>query len=485
MIRWPLILFILLTACAGEDPRDEHRIRRYVPPPEPFPEAGVDAAVGDASSQDVGLDQPDATRPIPANRPIWVVVRDQDWRDGVRGQLEPPHQPVSTVIETVSTLLGDVGLLVDWAGPGSTLLDTLITHGASTAPVYDLQARLNDGAQVPADIEADISLLVADPLTESRALTLDGRLVLGIRGITAHPIAWAAARRRLAELPIDAGWMIELATEDPLPLGDDILGVMPTQSYGFGSHSASNWRATVRERVHEVGYHWLPLASPPGNDRLDAPDAAAEQTDGGRAFKRALILARRAADGPIVVDGIGRWRDDRQLDAVDGPPTVLPASLTTGLRYAGYRSRRLDTLAQLHQPAEPIPNVLAAPALLLPLIEPPGVLIERLEQSADGIILAVDGNALGEPLEVLLDDRPFIIPEAAQLRYQREGRRVYLDLVFANGTRLHKVEPLPHETGLISVPLDSFTGQRVEELVLIHPNVHGSESERIAQIKIH
>ncbi|MCB9527286.1 MAG: hypothetical protein H6701_02655 [Myxococcales bacterium] len=116
-----------------------------------------------------------------------------------------------------------------------------------------------------------------------------------------------------------------------------------------------------------------------------------------------------------------------------------------------------------------MPATLADPPALLELVRTPGVTIDRLDATPGALALGLrDADGRGR-YELLLDDRPFIVPPDATLRYHRSDPAIALDLVFADGARLLDALPAdePH-AGAVEARLAPFAGRRVEELTLVY-----------------
>ena len=97
-----------------------------------------------------------------------------------------------------------------------------------------------------------------------------------------------------------------------------------------------------------------------------------------------------------------------------------------------------------------------------------GVLVQRLEADAAGVHLEIIDQSGGRGrYEVLLDSRPFVLPENLVLRYPRSDPAVHVDLVFDDGAHLHDVLP-PPEGLTVEVSLARYAGRRVDESTLVY-----------------
>lgn len=491
-MRCMCAIVVGLLGCAGEFERGEVPLRtgsRDAAPLDAAADVGApfDAmADGMVDGADASLDAaPDASPDAgwdPPPRALWVVVRDDVWSSGVRGRLLPPHRPVGDPLDA----LPDAAVLVRWAGPGASdrLEAALADPRRAVAPIWALGARLDgrvDAAEARAVATADASWLAArlpearrplrvsaiegrGPVDPAETAAVDGLLVL-VEADWTDPLAaeaLAAARDRAEGLGVAIGWGA---------LVDPRVGVVPDGVDGVSpSCAVDEPAARARQRIAaaEAGRWWLPCVSPPINPRLDDEGRAAEPPTLD-ALRRVLVLARRAGTAAVVVDGVGGWRDDRQLDPVEGSPTAEPFPLTTGLLYRPYGRARLAVVHDtLRRPTGPMPSSLADPPALVELVRTAGVSVERVEVDGDGLAVALRDVGGGGRYELLLDDRPWRLPGGAALRYRRSDPAVALDLVFADGTRL--LDALPAgDAGLdVEVSLAPFAGRRVEELTLVY-----------------
>jgi hypothetical protein len=494
--RAALLAAFALFACAGED---EPALRPVRPGQDPtdavfFPPADAeppDAALPDAALPDAGV------TPRPPRRRTLVAVRDEAWGDGLRARLEPAQTPLG--VDPLAAL-PDAALLVRWAGPDSpstARLTALAAAGGRTFTVlYDLRARgaARPGEDLAALATADASWLAAHVGGAADLWRLDdGRPLLGAAFGPGEAAAWRAAKARLSALPGDFAWLVEVdvATDPAVP--EDAVAVLPAGAYGYavGGDRAveaavdglqlARWRAATLE----AGAVWLPRARPPRNPRRAQPAGAVEPPDEG-ALARSLVLARRGVTPAapwVVVDAVGAWTDDTQIDAVMGATTAAPAPLTSGLTYAAYGEGRVAAVAAaLARPAGAPPDDLAAPPALLPLVRGDRTLVRRLERSAEGVHLALEGPT--ERFEVLLDGRPFLVPEGARLVYERSDATVWVDLVFEDGDRLHDRQPPPAGAGAVEVPLAAFAGRRAEEVTLVHPGGAPAVEAELRRVRI-
>lgn len=497
------LVFAVLTACAGELERGEAPIRTGdreagAPDAAPGDMAPGDAAPGDATPDATHADAAPDPGPLP-DRALWIIVRPDPWADGVRAHLDPPHHP--TTADPLAAL-PDAAALIRWRGPGDPATAELEARWTRTdrptGLIYALGDRLAAlAADPPAGppeswpltvATADASFLAARLPAAARPLHLDGRPLIIVDADWTDPAAraaFAAAHARYTALAPPARWaaLIDPTTLDPASpaLPPHIDAIIPRCTTPDPAA-----RARLRAVADAAARTWIPCTTPPRNPRLDHPAALAEPPETA-AFYRRLVLARRDAAPILIIDGIGGWRDDRQLDPVAGPDTAAPLALTAGLVYPAYGPDRLAAITHaLHRPAGPVPRALADPPLLLELVRTPGVTIDHLDATPAALTLTLrDADAHGR-YELLLDDRPYHLPPGATLSYHRTHPAIALDLVFEDGTRL--LETLPDaadDDGQITHRLDPFAGRRVEELTLVYRGGHETLDARLERPTLH
>jgi hypothetical protein len=439
-----LLLVVLLLGCVDE----------ALGPRVPIRVGGTpDLALVDQMLPDMG-EVIDATPPdmqvpsVPStNRAVWFIQRHDLHADGIRAALEPPQTPAP-----FDDLPAPVW--VEWAGPGSpgsAVIERRLMAGLPTTALYRMADRAGDAA-------ADVSWLAARVLAHSAVLTLDGRPVLAVAPAPDRA-GLNALRTRLADLPTDPLLFMEVDVEDrPWPAAD---GVVAQARYGAGIDGTDQAAARLRAgraAALATGWQWIARVGPAPNRRLDDPEAPVPPAD---ALVQSLVLGRRGAQAgrPILlVDALGAWRDDRQVDPVDGQTTQAPSRLTADRPHIAYGHRRLQAIdAHLTTVrAQPPERFDAAPTVLRWQGAEPATAI----RTADGITCQTTDSA-----EWLLDGRPFVLPADMALVYARDTTDLWLDLTFADGTRLHEQIPLP-EGETVRIDLSAFAGRIVEGVVL-------------------
>ncbi len=472
--------------CAGPAERGAVPVRPGAGLDGGLPDGALDLAVPDADV-DAGVD----VGP-PPSRAVWLVSRAQPHADGLRAQLQPPHAPTG---DDPAALLPEAALLVAWAGPADD--PRLSRAWATERPVgvlYDLGDRLagrDDAAERRALAVADVSGLIAALSAARYPLLWRERPLVLVDGPwdAAMNDAFAAARARADDLGaalswgaiVDptASWIADPAQADGPP--DDLDPIVPRCAV---ADAAARSRARQWSDGHDAGDgRWLPCLAPPTNPRLDTPRAPADAPDLD-SLRRRLVLARRVGAPVVIVDGAGAWRDDRQLDPVSGPSTGAPVSLTTAWVYRGYGTARVDAVRRfLLTPAGRAPGPLADPPVLLDLVRSVGVIVERLESTADGLALRLQDVTERGRYEVLLDDRPFVVTPGLALTYRRTDPAVAVDLIFEDGARLRDLLPDAGED-VVRRGLDPFVGRRVEEATLVYAGGRARLDARIVAPRI-
>lgn len=493
----PLLLACALSlwSCAGEREKGFQPIRA--------PD-GVEVGVADSAPPvaDEGLPalvdagaRPDAGAPgIPPQRRHWVVVHGGPWSEGFRGHLEPPHEPAPSSLKaagaarlepTLALLaqLPGASALVYWDGPerpGDTLLDAL--QAADALPVgvyYPLDVRASASPDPEGTARADVAWLAARALGSPSALRLNGQPALLVQPPSGPGAAavWSAFMDTITGLPqppIVFGAVDVWAAPSLLP---GLTGAFPRVAPGYAPLSASADRLrhvqAWRELTAAEDARWLALAHPPLNPRLRDAQAPISGHEQGRAWRRALALARQEVDArwpAVLVDGLGGWLDDRQLDPVRGELASDP-TLTDGLDYPAYGDARMGAArASLFADAAlSPPDMGALSSAPLLLLQEEGLVLQRLDASEGTLRLRLTDRSGGQSaLEALVDPRVFTLPAGAALQYRRDHPSATLDVLFEDGGRLRagevRLEGGGRET--LSLDLSQAAGRRVEGLVM-------------------
>ena len=415
-MRVPLLLsvfFVLgLSGCAGLLDRPEAPIRRGAGGGPPDDAAGP--PTGEETDAGAGVISPGVGQA--PDRRVWLLVRSDAWARGLRAHLDPPHRIQGE--DAVPARYAEWPLLVHWAGPdspGSHRLATFQREGRAVGIWYDLRLRARGRERPQADVVADMSWLAARVLKTEGVVREEGRPVLVVATDAEHGALAAAARARLDALGVEVYWVEQIDPMDPVavPPAD---GIMP-RCAGTDADNRRSWRAAA----DSAGVRWIPCASPPSNALLDLASAPPERP-GIEAFVATLVRSRRAADtgaGLMVVDGLGGWRDDRQIDPVVGDPTAEPEGLTEGRIYHPYEMERLHAVDALLRPAGPRPAALATPPRMIEIRRDGELIVNRLRRADQGVSLELTDSSGAGRYELLLAQRPFILEAGCRLRYGR------------------------------------------------------------------
>lgn len=484
-----LLLALGLAACAVEDPLPLQPGRVPHPDAVGLPlDAAADAEVADARPLDATL--PDAEPPPLANR--WrrmAILWPDDPRLGLRAALQPPQRPLPD-LDPFAT--APDGLWVLWSGPDTPAdawLRALAIRGP-VAPLWDLGARAGDPEDPDADdvlaaVAADARWLAARHLGRDR-LRLGDRPLLAVRGWRTHPERWSAAREAFAGLPVSPAWVLEVDAEAPPALPAEAAGLFAAEALGPGppGEVAPDLAAVAahlawRDAAAAGALAWFARARPGRNPRLDQP-AAAVESPGEEAWRRALLLARREAParadapGAVLLDGFGAWRDDHQLDPVEGAATAEPRPLTDGREWpAEGDARRELARSLLAEPTTGPPAVLPIPPLTVLQVAEGTRLDLRLEPAMEPWTLRV---AVVRPpdapapvwAEVSLWDTAVRLGGSVHLTGTRDSAGLCVDAVFTDGSRWLDAHPeaCPGPVGDFTQLLEPPPGVGLAELVL-------------------
>ncbi|MFN3196814.1 MAG: hypothetical protein ACE366_00155 [Bradymonadia bacterium] len=489
--RWSTLswcVWACLWGCAGE------RSKTFQPLVEP---PGLDAGPPDAQIEqpdlsvveDAGFDASPPPPPMPISRTHWFVIYADRWSEGFRGQLEPAHRPlrpdtgaegaprVAALSETLAAL-GEPPVLLHWQGPNhpsDTLLTALLEAGVTVGVDYPLDARITDQPQ-PADvIRSDVAWLAARAFERPTSLMVSGHPVIRVRP-PEDAALWSVFLSALDDVNVSAFLVVEIDLSSPPALPPGASALVPTNGPGYAGDEAfgrrmedlEGWRRFATES--EVS--WLALAHPPINPRLADPGGAFDGHEGGLAWRRAIALARQevSAEAPLmIVESLGGWADDRQLEGVRGADTAHPEMLTDGLAYRAYDTQRLDAVAALLlAPATDTPAPPPGEAISI-LRQSRGLSLNMLERDAGRVSLGVRHPPGGaQRLEALVDARPFIVPPGLQLQYRRSDAALSLGVLFENGSRSMEgvVRLMDAEGEIMALDLSAEAGRRVEGLLL-------------------
>jgi hypothetical protein len=442
----PLVAMYFMLGCAQGGARSTHYIAETV-------DAATSLLDAQAIDPDMGIL---VSPPDTFQRRVMAVVRTTQWEAGLRARLQPPQEPQAGPMELLVDQPG-LGALILWNGMNSeaqSLLEQSLQAGIETAPLYDLTAVAiaNRGGDQEAVMEADLSWLVAHVLDHPNAMRLNGSPILVYTQTDESRHLRASMREHLGRL-----------RRDVLVIAQGVEASNDVEEGSGGWASPCHWDPPSGEAEAE-----FLCASPSPNRRLDEPAALVLPPEAQR-LDRVLRWARRGTDrgqGLLIVDGLGAWRDDRQLDPVVGETTREPSDLTSGHSYAAYGRQRWEAVLALVQPAGGLPSDWQQTADTYVLERTRDVVVRSFERNENGFrVNLVNPGGLGHA-EFLLDGRPFVLPASARLRYQRSHRNLRLELTFADGVRLSEIA---EAEGLdVDLALGAWAGLRVEEASLVY-----------------
>jgi hypothetical protein len=465
----PLALLLLVPqvlACAGENAPGTTAIR-----------TGDEPDGGPVDADRTVPPSEDATRPVDAAAPAvsapWSVdllVRADRWDEGLRARLVPPQAPVEgaeALLETWPTAVP----VFEFDGPAGRNTARLTARLAAGRPAVPWLVT----ARRPDAVDTDLAWLRAFVLDDPSATRRDGRPALyldaGALPETVRVLAQlSAAGVVYAVVAVDSGQAPGLPDGAAAVYLRDAAGVAPLGQRDATVEAAQRrWLDALPEVV-------APSARAPRNPRVTSPQAPVEPpvTD---ALIRSVVRARRLAAGPrraLVLDALGGWSDDRQLDPVRfAEPTSAPTPLTNGVVYEAYGGARLSTArALLDTAAGPPPAPLGAPEAGTLLTLRPSDSEATFERLSGGFRVALFDAQPDAPgrTEWSLDTRPFIVPVGARLTFTRTSPFVALELRLDDGTAYSgpgAIDDAP-ATGPVEVSLEPLAGRRIDEVVIVY-----------------
>lgn len=497
-----LLAALMLAACAGELDRAHRPVEIATP--------ALDATVVDAQADDafVPVDarrpRPDATPdtgppPAPvADLRVFVRVRADAWEAGLRAALEPPQAAVADVSASLAALGPGAVPVFDFDRPDDAAEARLRAHLAQAPATLMFSPDRH-----PESLETDLRHVAAWVLDDARCARLGDAPVLFVSPPDSS-VLLADTLERVAALPHRTAVLLGFDPLAPkaLPAGlseaarAQIAGRWSTRASGFTADGTGDVPDAAEARALAEGWREaaldgpvVPLARPSRNPRRGTAGGALEPPGADAGLLRSLVLARQSAaagDALVLVDGLGGWSDDTQLDAVDpeAAGTDAPPGLTGGHMYPAYGTRRLDALreALLTPPGAP-PEPATAPVSLAELQRSDSVVVERLELVGGRVEVALRDRAAGGRLAVLLDHRRFRVPPGARVRYTRTAPSLRVEWVLA-GDRLEGPEAVPTTLRLLApdapptgdLVLDArpLAGRIVDSVVLVYDGGAGA-----------
>lgn len=497
-----LACVVALCACAGEVERARRPVEIATP--------ALDATVFDASANDVfvpvdarstGRDaEPDADPPPATVAPlrVFVRVRSDTWDAGLRAALSPPHAALGDVAASLTALGPEAVPVFDFDRPDDAAEARLRTHLAQAPATVMFTPERH-----PESLETDLRHVAAWVLDDARCARLGDAPVLFVVPPTSS-VLLADTLERIAALPHRTAVLLGFDPLSPAALPAGLSEAARAQLAGRWSIRGSGWSAdgtgdvpdAAEVRALAEGWreaaldgHVVPLARPARNPRRTMAGAALEPPGADAGLLRSLVLARRSAaagDALVLVDGLGGWSEDTQLDAVDpdAPRTDAPAALTGGQVYPAYGNGRLDAVreALLTPPGAP-PDLGAASLSLAELQRSDSVVVERLEFVGGRVEVALRDRAAGGRLAVLLDHRRFRVPPNARLTYSRTSPALRVEWVLSGEaperpeavpTTLLALTPDAPATGDLVVDAAPLAGRIVDSVVLVYDGGAGA-----------
>lgn len=487
-----------LLACAGELDRPRRPVEIATP--------ALDAVVVDAQPEDafVPVDaraaRPDATGDAAVSAPetelrVFVRVRADPWASGLRAALRPP-QPALPDLESNLAALGPAAVPVfDFDRPDDAAEARLHAHLAQAPATVMFSPERH-----PDSLETDLRHVAAWVLDDARCARWNDLPVLFVAPPSSRT-RLADTLERLAALPHPTAVLLGFDPLSPEALPAGLSMRARAQIAGRWSTRASGWSAegtgelpdteasrALAEGWRETALSWpvVPLARAARNPRLTEPDAPLEAPGTDAGLLRSLVLARRLAasgEGVVLVDGLGGWLDDRQLDAIDPAAgrAVEPAALTGGNAYPAYGTQRLDAVREALLLPPGAPQALAAGRVpLAELQRSDGVVVERLEYVGNRVEVALRDRAAGGRLVVLLDHRRFVVPEGARVAYIRTASALRVEWVLASDapdgvpSTLRMLSADAPATGRLEVDASPLAGQVVDSVVLVYEGGAGA-----------
>jgi hypothetical protein len=375
---------------------------------------------------------------IPSGRNIWLVVDQENPHLGFRGLLRPPHESLESTEELLDRL-SPAGHLVVWDGPDTArdqLLRRLWQTRANIAPLYIGPPTGSDAARINT-IRADLRLLVAEVWGRANSLKKDDLPVIGL-DLTEHLRRdWPLISETLAESgqPV---YIVAHVSSDDLPMA------------GLNLY----WHSCASEIVNPV--------RPLPDKRLGCIAGGYGPTGRESDVIRRIHRARWQVDlghHLLLVDGLGRWQFDRQMDPVIGEQTTLPTHVTGGRPVQAYGQTRMKAILRLTDVASGLSDttVFEAPTLLK------GVGQVTVQSRPNGITLNVTSDSA--ILEIVLNDDPLNVRQGTEIQIEHLPRTFELALIFADGQKIF-LSDVASGTAWVQIAPDHH--RRLEDVYLVY-----------------
>jgi hypothetical protein len=510
----PLVALLCALGCAGELTRGEQPV--IIGRPVPRGDALAEAGPGDArpsstpDAADLGRDAaPDADRPAAPTPPppVYLRIVSEDPATGLRARLDPPQRPADAPDEALAILDAPHLVAVFEYGRPDDIAEMRARARLATGAATTM---LLAPARSPDTVALDVRHIAAWILDSPSVARLDGRPLLFVEAAADAPDL-ETTLQSLAALPnppavaLSAALAEPTAAERPGVAAELVVAryTSPAEGYaddGTGQLPDRTTRAAQARRRAALQLEGpvLPVVRAARNSRLRVPDAPAEAPGDDASLARSLVLARRLAREGLVVEAIGAFGDDRQLDRVDGEAaTDRPESVTAGFTYAPYRERRLSLVRRaLLASATAPPTRLGDETPPVVLDQSDAVTVRALNRTLEpgsgdpGWHLDLEDRTATGRLEVLLELAPFVVPAGASLVYRRDHAAVRLEFGLAGDEPDARPDALrslmrdaPAE-GVVTVPLTPLAGRVVNEVLLVYEGGAARVSAHVLNARI-
>ena len=344
---------------------------------------------------------PDMTSFSP-ERDVFVVVDSLPYALGYRAGLQPQHRARYGLADMLN-MTRSTAFILSWDGPAG-IRDEGLQVVAEQAHRLIPMLVVREGARslTLAELEANIQFLGEWQHAYTNAVHKNGRPVIAV-DLTGEIGPFQEQIGRLLErLGLSA--MTRVSSGQPPPLW-----------------SSAWWSDCHGDDFDSSSGDVAPLLCVTPN--LDHSDRDAD-------FARRLGEARHICDVQgcaVLVDGVGRWAGDRQIDPIFGAPTTLPGQLTHGRRIVAYGYRRLyDTNRLL---ADGVAGF-SADAFSEPRQLLGGASIE-FNWGQDGLSLELIPHS--DSIRILLNQTPILLSPGTRCRVGQLSGESSLTMRFADG----------------------------------------------------
>ena len=351
-----------------------------------------------------------ALAPIPANREVWLIVDTETPALGFRGQLRPPHEPIES-LETLLDRLMPAAHLVVWDGPGTArdqLLGRLWQSRDRIVPFYVGSPAVNEETRLDR-IRADLRMLVAEVVGRANSLRRDERPVIGIDLVDHLRGEWATISQTLAEIAQPVFVVARLLDEE--------VGIEGIDGY---------WRRCAAKVDDPI----IPLA--PGEIGCVSGGLGPDGQEGD--VRRRIHRRRQQTDRGervLLVDGLGRWQSDRQMDPVAGMPTSDPPQIARGRRIEAYGQQRMLALERLTANTDDFSLLRAFDGAMLTGGR------GRITAHHEGGQTTLELDSDSARLEAILNTHPLNVRRGTAIQITSLPASVSVSLIFSDGEMIH------------------------------------------------